>query len=111
MRLMVYLINFFKALRATMDQFATNARFVATCNYINKVPDPIQSRFEMIDFDFSKEEETEIMKHYIMRILKICKEESIDIDKHAAVELVKKKISRFKKYVKSVARFSISRKG
>ena len=83
--------QFFKALRATMDQFAVNARFVATCNYINKVPDPIQSRFEMIDFDFSKEEETEIMKSYIMRILQICKEEGIGIDKHAAVELVKRK--------------------
>ena len=45
----------------------------------------------MIDFDFSKEEETEIMKSYIMRILKICKEEGISIDKHAAVELVKRK--------------------
>ena len=47
--------QFFKALRATMDQFNVNARFIATCNYINKVPDPIQSRFEMIDFDFSKD--------------------------------------------------------
>ena len=74
-----------------MDQFATNARFVATCNYINKVPDPIQSRFEMIDFDFSKDEETEIMKSYIIRILKICKDEDISIEKHAAVELVKRK--------------------
>ena len=83
--------QFFKALRATMDQFAINARFIATCNYINKVPDPIQSRFEMIDFDFSKDEETEIMKSYIMRILKICKDEEIGIDKHAAVELVKRK--------------------
>lgn len=83
--------QFFKALRATMDQFASNARFVATCNYINKVPDPIQSRFEMIDFDFSKEEESEIMKGYIVRILQICKEEGISIDKHAAVELVKRK--------------------
>jgi len=83
--------QFFKALRATMDQFAVNARFIATCNYINKVPDPIQSRFEMIDFDFSKEEETEIMKSYIMRIFQICKEEGIGIDKHAAVELVKRK--------------------
>ena len=83
--------QFFKALRATMDQFANNARFVATCNYINKVPDPIQSRFEMIDFDFSKEEETEIMKSYIIRILSICKEEGITIDKMAAVELVKRK--------------------
>jgi replication factor C small subunit len=83
--------QFFKALRATMDQFSVNARFIATCNYINKVPDPIQSRFEMIDFDFTKDEETEIMKGYIMRILQICKEEGIGIDKHAAVELVKRK--------------------
>lgn len=83
--------QFFKALRATMDTFSKNARFIATCNYINKVPEPIQSRFEMIDFDFTKEEETEIMKGYIMRILQICKEEEINIDKHAAVELVKRK--------------------
>jgi len=83
--------QFFKALRATMDQFSANARFIATCNYINKVPDPIQSRFEMIDFDFSKEEESEIMKGYIVRVLSICKEEGIGIDKYAAVELVKRK--------------------
>jgi len=83
--------QFFKALRATMDTFSKNARFIATCNYINKVPDPIKSRFEMIDFDFSKEEETEIMKGYIVRILEICKAEGIGIDKYAAVELVKRK--------------------
>jgi len=83
--------QFFKALRATMDQFSVNARFIATCNYINKVPEPIQSRFEMINFDFSKEEESEIMKSYIIRILNICKDEGIPLDKHAAVELVKRK--------------------
>lgn len=83
--------GFFKALRATMDQFSVNARFIATCNYINKVPEPVQSRFEMIDFDFSKEEESEIMKGYIVRLLEICKAEEISIDKYAAVELVKRK--------------------
>lgn len=83
--------QFFKALRATMDQFSRNARFIATCNYINKVPDPIQSRFEKIDFDFTKEEEAEIMKGYIMRILQISKNEGLEIDKYAAVELVKRK--------------------
>lgn len=83
--------QFFKALRATMDQFSTNARFVATCNYINKIPDPIQSRFEMINFDFSKEEESELMKSYILRINQICKNEDIEMDKHAMLELVKRK--------------------
>jgi replication factor C small subunit len=83
--------QFFKALRATMDQFSANTRFIATCNYINKVPDPIQSRFEMIDFDFSKEEETEVMKSYISRIYQISKNEGVNMDKHAIVELVKRK--------------------
>ena len=46
--------QFFKALRATMEQFASNSRFIATCNYINKLPDPILSRFEVINFDFDK---------------------------------------------------------
>jgi DNA polymerase III delta prime subunit len=83
--------QFFKALRATMDQFSTNTRFIATCNYINKVPDPIQSRFEMIDFDFSKEEEKELMKGYITRLFQISQAEGLDIDKHAILELVKRK--------------------
>jgi len=51
--------QFFKALRATMEQFASNSRFIATCNYINKLPDAILSRFEVINFDFDKSEETD----------------------------------------------------
>lgn len=88
--------QFFKALRATMEKFSKNARFVATCNYINKVPAPIQSRFELIDFDFSDDEETEIKKQYIVRLLNICKKEEITIDKYAAVELVKRKFPDFR---------------
>ena len=52
----------YKALRGTIEKFAGNTRFVATCNYINKVPDAIQSRFEVINFDPSTSEEEEIIK-------------------------------------------------
>jgi|TARA_R100000908_G_scaffold61685_1_gene39995 replication factor C small subunit len=97
--------QFFKALRATMDQFSINARFIATCNYINKVPDPIQSRFEMIDFDFSKEEETEIMKGYIVRLFNICKEEGLEIEKHAAVELVRRKFPDLRNMLNTIQGF------
>jgi replication factor C small subunit len=54
--------QFYKALRGTIEKFAGNTRFVATCNYINKVPDAIQSRFEVINFDPSTSEEEEILK-------------------------------------------------
>jgi DNA polymerase III delta prime subunit len=82
--------QFFKALRATMETFASNSRFIATCNYINKLPDPILSRFEVIDFDFDKEEETELTKKYIRRVYDICNGEDMSIEKSALVEFVRR---------------------
>jgi DNA polymerase III delta prime subunit len=82
--------QFFKALRATMEQFASNSRFIATCNYINKLPDPILSRFEVINFDFDKAEESELTKKYIKRVYEICKKEGMTIEKPALVEFVRR---------------------
>jgi replication factor C small subunit len=82
--------QFFKALRATMEQFASNSRFIATCNYINKIPDPVLSRFEVINFDFDKEEESELTKKYIKRVYGICKAEDLTIEKDALVEFVRR---------------------
>jgi len=82
--------QFFKALRATMEQFASNSRFIATCNYINKLPDPILSRFEVINFDFDKDEETELTKKYIKRVYEICGKEGMAIEKPALVEFVRR---------------------
>jgi len=82
--------QFFKALRATMEQFASNSRFIATCNYINKLPDPILSRFEVINFDFDKAEEAELTKKYIRRIHEVTKAEEMAIEKDALVEFVRR---------------------
>lgn len=82
--------QFFKALRATMETFASNSRFIATCNYINKLPDPILSRFEVINFDFDKAEESELTKKYIKRVYDICGKEEMTIEKPALVEFVRR---------------------
>ena len=82
--------QFFKALRATMETFASNSRFIATCNYINKLPDPILSRFEVINFDFDKAEEVELTKKYIRRVYDICGKEEMTIEKPALVEFVRR---------------------
>jgi len=37
--------EFFKALRAVMEKFSDHVRFIGTCNYINKIPEPIQLDF------------------------------------------------------------------
>jgi DNA polymerase III delta prime subunit len=83
--------QYMKALRGTIEQFHSTARFIATCNYFNKIPDNIQSRFECINFDFSDQEEKEIEKKYFKRVYEILKIEGIEIDKDALIELVRRK--------------------
>jgi DNA polymerase III delta prime subunit len=82
---------YMKALRGTIEQFESTARFIATCNYFNKIPDNIQSRFECINFDFTSEEESEIEKKYYKRIFDIVKTEGMSIEKDALIELTKRK--------------------
>jgi len=73
--------QFYKALRGTIEKFASNTRFVATCNYINKIPDAIQSRFEVIDFNpIDASEETALKDEWKSRINIILNKIGISID-------------------------------
>jgi replication factor C small subunit len=64
--------SFFKALRGVMEKYHNVARFIASCNYIGKIPDPVQSRFNCISFDpIDNAEETYIIDEYKIRVSKI----------------------------------------
>jgi DNA polymerase III delta prime subunit len=76
--------QFYKALRGTIEKFAANTRFVATCNYINKIPDAIQSRFEVIDFNpVDQEEENSLKEEWSKRISMILNKIEISIDEES----------------------------
>ena len=60
--------QFFKALRGTIEKFAEQARFIGTCNYFNKIPDAMHSRFTLVNFDFlDKEEEGLVFDEQVKR--------------------------------------------
>jgi DNA polymerase III delta prime subunit len=82
--------QFYKALRGTIEKFAANTRFVATCNWINKVPEAIQSRFEVISFDpISQEEEDYVKNEWRSRIKLILQKLKIEIDEDSLDEFEK----------------------
>ena len=100
--------QFYKALRATIEKFAATARFIGTCNYINKVPDPVQSRFTCISFDFiNKEEEKEVMVEFIKRTWSILKGAGITIEKEAVIEFVKRNFPDMRSILNKVQTFVI----
>jgi DNA polymerase III delta prime subunit len=63
--------NAFAALRAMIEQYIKNARFICTCNYPYKIPSAILSRFSL--FEFTKPENHELLA----RLKYICEQENI----------------------------------
>lgn len=62
-------IEFFNAFKASMERYSNVARFIASCNYIQKVPDAIQSRFNCISYDaINTDEENYLIEEYKKRI-------------------------------------------
>ncbi len=82
--------QFYKALRGTVEKYASNTRFIATCNYINKVPDAIQSRFEVIDFNpISTQEDEDLKVEWATRVNFILGKIGVTIEDEALSEFQK----------------------
>jgi replication factor C small subunit len=100
--------QFYKALRGTMEKFAKNTRFVATCNWINKVPDPMKSRFEVFVFDpINKEEEQELKDEWQTRIVLILSKLGISIEDRALNSFVKRYYPDMRSALNCIQRWQI----
>lgn len=76
--------EFFKSLRGVMEDDKYNhVRWLATTNYINKVPDAIQSRFTLINFVFNQNDIEEIKVEWAKWLLRIVKNEGMTITQDA----------------------------
>lgn len=83
--------EFYKALRAVMERYANTARFIASCNYIQKIPEPVyKSRFHRISYDpLNKEEEEYLLKEYSSRISAILKSANISYTEEVLKKFIK----------------------
>lgn len=79
-----------KALRAVIEKYADSIRFIMNCNYIQKIPDPIQSRFNVISMlPINKEEEDYLFNEYVKRTRSILNHIKINCDDETLNEFVK----------------------
>jgi replication factor C small subunit len=100
--------QFYKALRGTIEKFAGNTRFVATCNWINKVPEAIQSRFEVINFDPSNPDEEEHIKtEWRSRVKLILGKMGITIDEISLSAFEKEYFPDFRSALNRIQSWSI----
>jgi DNA polymerase III delta prime subunit len=98
------------ALRGAIEEFANNCRFIMTCNYKNRIIDPLHSRCTGIDFTVPNSEKAQVASEVLKRIEFILNNEKISYDKQVLVNLVKKHFPDVRRIINELQRYSSSGK-
>ena len=96
------------ALRSFMEEYSSNCAFGLTCNFKNKILDPLLSRVATIDFRIEKAERTEMAKQFMKRVEWILEQEGVTFDKKVIAELIMKHMPDWRKVINELQRYSIS---
>ena len=97
-------------LRASIEEFSRNCRFIFTCNYKNKIIEPLHSRCSVVDFSVSKRDKPTIAAQFFQRLNTILEQEKIDADKKVVAELINKHFPDWRRVLNECQRYSISGK-
>ena len=97
-------------LRAFVEEFAGNCRFIFTCNYKNKILEPLHSRCAVVEFNIRGKEKQEIAAKFFQRLLYILEKEKVEADKKVLVELVNKHFPDWRRVLNECQRYSVSGK-
>lgn len=100
--------SFQPALRAFIEEFASNTRFILTCNFKNRIIEPLHSRFAVIDFKIANEEKPQLASQFFKRVITILKQEGINFDQKVVAQLVKKHFPDFRRTLNELQRYSVS---
>lgn len=95
-------------LRAAIEEFHINCRFIFTCNFINKLIDPIKSRCTVVDFTIKPSHKEKLQEQFFYRIRDILTKESIKYDDKIIAKLIKRYYPDWRRLLNEAQRFSSS---
>ena len=93
-------------LRANIEAFYSNCRFIFTCNYKNKIIEPLHSRCAVIDFTIKGKQRVQLAGSFFQRLQKILDQEKIEYDQKVVAELVTKHFPDFRRVLNECQRYS-----
>ena len=99
-----------KALRAAIEDYSINCRFILTCNYPNKIIDAIHSRTAPIDMRINKDEIVDICKQFLARVEQILKHENIDYERKAVATMIQRNFPDFRSILNQLQHVSATGK-
>ena len=97
-------------LRANIEAFYNNCRFIFTCNYKNKLIEPLHSRCAVIEFGITGNKKPAIAAEFFNRLRTILETENIDYDQKVLLELINKHFPDWRRVLNECQRYSVGGK-
>ena len=97
-------------LRANIETFYNNCRFIFTCNFKNKIIEPLHSRCAVVEFGIKGKDKPKLAAQFFNRLRIILEEENIEYDQKVLVELINKHFPDWRRVLNELQRYSVSGK-
>ena len=97
-------------LRASIEEFSRNCRFIFTCNYKNKIIEPLHSRCAVVEFGIQGKLKQEIAAAFFGRLVDILDQERVEADKKVLAELINKHFPDWRRVLNECQRYSVGGK-
>ena len=98
------------ALRNFMEEFSKNCGFILTCNFKNRIIEPLHSRCSVIDFKISKKDMAKLAGQFFKRVQCILKKESVEFDPAVVAEVIQKHFPDWRRVLNELQRYSVTGK-
>ena len=96
------------ALRGFIEEFSNNCRFILTCNFKNRIIEPLHSRCTTINFSVPKKEKPKMASQFMERVKYVLDEEGVPYEEKVIAELIMKHFPDFRRVLNELQRYSIA---
>ena len=97
-------------LRASIEEFSGNCRFIFTCNYKNKIIEPLHSRCAAVEFSVNATQKPKLQSEFFQRLSWILDTERVQSDKKVLLELINKHFPDWRRILNECQRYSVGGK-
>ena len=97
-------------LRANIETFYKNCRFIFTCNYKNKIIEPLHSRCAVVEFSIKGKEKAKLAGEFFKRLGSILEEESIEYEQKVLAQIINNHFPDWRRVLNECQRYSVSGK-
>ena len=96
------------AMRGFMEEFHKNCGFILTCNYKNRLIEPLHSRCSVVEFTIPNSEKQTLASEFMGRVITILNEQEIKYDKRVVAEVINKHFPDWRRVLNELQRYSVS---